>query len=516
MGIELLTTAEMREADRRTIASGTSGYELMLRAGDAVARAAETMTPPGARILIVCGPGNNGGDGFVAARRLAERGFSVEVALLGRREALQGDAALAAADWGGGETPLTELDTGRADLIIDALFGAGLARDVAGDARQVIERINAARKPVLAVDIPSGVDGDSGRIRGAAVRASATITFARAKPGHILMPGRGHAGAVAVADIGIPDDTIRAVASPLFVNEPALWRSCFPVPSAEGHKYSRGHALVLSGGMSRTGAARLAACAALRAGAGLVTLASPRDALAVNAAHLTAVMLRACDGADELRSILTDARFNALALGPALGVGADTCRLVAAALGSGRAAVLDADALTSFSDDPVRLAKLAAGAALPPVLTPHEGEFSRLTARTGVGGADLPKHERARRAAASLCSVIVLKGPDTVIAAPDGRAAINRTGSPYLATAGSGDVLTGLVAGLLAQGMAPFEAACAAVWLHGRVGEHFGPGLIAEDLPQALPGVLRDVLTEIASDRAKPETSARGDRWLAT
>ena len=496
MKLELLTTAQTRDADARTIAAGTPGYTLMERAGAACADAAERLLAGGKRVLVVAGPGNNGGDGFVAARRLAERGLSVTVALFGDRAALRGDAAQAAADWNRPVEPLSAADPSAADVIVDALFGAGLARDLDGEARAAVERLNAAGRPVLAIDVPSGVDGDTGQVRGVAIRAAATITFVRRKPGHLLFPGRAYCGPVEVADIRISEATLRATAPTTFVNHPDLWTAGLPRPSVEGHKYGRGHALVLSGDATHTGAARLAAGAALRAGAGLVTVASPSDALAVNAAHLTAVMLRRCNAPADLIEILSDSRYNAVAMGPALGVGQTTRDLVLAACAAGPALVLDADALTSFAGDAAALGQALAAGGSRAVLTPHDGEFARLFKGEVL---DPPsKLERARRAAARMGAVLVLKGPDTVIAAHDGRAAINENGSPYLATAGSGDVLTGMVAGLLAQGMPPFEAACAAVWLHAEAGARFGPGLIATDLPELLPGVLRALLGETA------------------
>jgi ADP-dependent NAD(P)H-hydrate dehydratase / NAD(P)H-hydrate epimerase len=332
-------------------------------------------------------------------------------------------------------------------------------------------------------------------VRGVAVRAARTVTFARRKPGHLLLPGRVCCGPVAVADIGIADATLAELGGRTFANGPDLWGAAFPRPDLEAHKYKRGHAVVVSGGATHTGAARLAARGALRAGAGLVTVASPAEALAANAAHLTAIMLRRCDGAADLRDLLADARFNAVALGPALGVGTATRAMVEAALGPNRAAVLDADALTSFSDDARALAAaIRAQGAAKVVLTPHEGEFARLFAGVETVLTAASKLERARRAAELAQAVVVLKGPDTVIAAPDGRAAINENGTPVLATAGSGDVLGGVIAGLLAQGMGPFWAAAAGVWLHAEAGARFGPGLIAEDLPEALPAALRDVL----------------------
>ncbi|HVY59736.1 MAG TPA: NAD(P)H-hydrate dehydratase [Xanthobacteraceae bacterium] len=489
--LELLTTAEMAEADRLTIAGGTPGIALMENAGRAVADAATRL--PGARVTVVAGPGNNGGDGFVAARHLAERGYAVRVMFTGDRTRLSGDAARAAAGWDGPVEPATApLD---ADIIIDALFGAGLARPVEGSARDMIAAMNRAGAPIVAVDLPSGINGTTGAVMGSAVNAAVTVTFFRRKPGHLLLPGRFHCGAVEVADIGIPARVLDAIKPAAFVNASTLWRDALPWPRPDGHKYARGHAVVVSGGLATTGAARLAARAALRAGAGLVTIASPRDALAVNAAANLAVMVRPVDGAAELAGFLQDQRRNAVVLGPGGGVGAAMCDQVEAALASGAAIVLDADALTSFAGNPARL--FTAIGALPRrrlVMTPHEGEFSRIFKAIEVDNKLNSKLERARAAARLSGAVVLLKGPDTVVAHPDGRASIADNGPPWLATAGSGDVLAGIVAGLLAQGMPSYEAASAGVWLHGAAAARFGPGLIAEDLPETLPAVYRDLL----------------------
>jgi ADP-dependent NAD(P)H-hydrate dehydratase / NAD(P)H-hydrate epimerase len=328
-----------------------------------------------------------------------------------------------------------------------------------------------------------------------AVEAAETITFFRRKPGHVLLPGRLHCGALTVADIGIPAATLATIKPQTFLNEPALWRPQFPFPRPDGHKYSRGHAVVLSGGVASTGAARMAARGALRAGAGLVTIASPREALAVNAAASLAVMVRAVDGAGELAAFLSDVRRNAIVLGPGGGVGQLMRELVTTALLGERAVVLDADALTSFAEEPQALiAAIRARTGSSTVLTPHEGEFKALFESVD----DVPKAgsklERAHAAAARTGAIVLLKGSDTVVAAPDGRAAITANAPPWLATAGAGDVLAGFVAGLLAQRMPVFEAAAAAVWLHGEVGTVVGPGLIAEDLPDALPQVYRKLL----------------------
>jgi hydroxyethylthiazole kinase-like uncharacterized protein yjeF len=487
--IELLTTAEMAEADRLAVADGIPGIELMENAGRAVADAAWRLSQP-RRVLVVAGPGNNGGDGFVAARYLAERGTAVSVCLVGTRERLKGDAELAAKRWRGPLSETVPASLTGCDLIIDALFGAGLDRAVDGPARTIIELMNASAVPIVAVDLPSGVNGTSGAVMGCAIRAQLTVTFFRRKPGHFLLPGREHCGVVEVADIGIPDRVLDKIKPATFANVPLLWRDTFPQAKLEGHKYSRGHAVAVSGGPSSTGAARLAARAALRAGAGLVTIASPPDALSINAAESLAVMVRPVDGPAELKAFLGDKRRNAIVLGPGGGVGAVMREQVRVALESDAAVVLDADALTSFAGEPTALAgAIGKRSDRAVVLTPHEGEFSRLFNRLESKTHSSGKLEKARMAAALTGAVVVLKGADTIVAAPDGRAAIANNAPPTLATAGSGDVLAGMVCGLLAQGMPVFEASCAAVWLHGEAAKEFGPGLIAEDLPDMLPRV---------------------------
>jgi hydroxyethylthiazole kinase-like uncharacterized protein yjeF len=493
--LELLTNTEMAQADRRTIADGVPGIRLMERAGSAVADAVMARERAGSRVIVVAGPGNNGGDGFVAARLLAEKGCAVEVMLVGEAVKLKGDAALAAKRWTGPVSVADPAGLAGAQVIVDARFGAGLDRPVEGLPGAMIEALNAQPAPVVAVDLPSGINGTSGAVMGTAVKAARTITFFRKKPGHVLLPGRLHCGTVSVADIGIPASVLAEIGPKTFENIPALWRAVFPVPNEAGHKYDRGHAVVASGPSWSTGAARLAARGALRAGAGLVTIASPREALGVNAAANLAVMVQPVDGAGELTQLLSDRRLNAFAIGPGVGVGEPTCELVLAALAGDRAVVLDADAITSFADKPLRLAEaLRRRGGKIAILTPHEGEFQRyfegLDEKTEVGS----KLDRARLAARLIDAVVLLKGPDTVVAAPDGRAAIAANAPPYLATAGAGDVLAGMAAGLLAQGMPAFEAAAAAVWLHGEAARSVGPGLISEDLPEALPGVYRTML----------------------
>ncbi len=495
----LLTVEAMRRVDAAAIESGIEGLTLMHHAGAAVAERVRRRVPAGGRILILCGPGNNGGDGFVAARLLEADGYFIDLRLLGAVSALRGDAALAAAEWHGavGEAaPSRDLDG--FDLIVDALFGAGLSRDIEGEPRTLIEAVMQSATPILAVDVPSGIDGDTGAVRGAAIRASETVTFVALKPGHLLQPGRSHCGLLHLADIGTGpaafDAGLALAGPPMFRNGPDLWRGDFPKPSSADHKYRRGHVLALSGPATKTGAARLAARGALRIGAGLVTVASPSPALPENAAQLTAIMLRPCDDPDDLDDLLADERLDPVLLGPGLGTSPATRDFVSVAASAGRRLVLDADALTSFKQAAAELSAILREGSAQAVLTPHEGEFARLFAGTDAVDPKASKLVRTRRAAALIGAVVVLKGSDTVIAAPDGRAAINDHGSPYLGTAGSGDVLAGLIAGLMAQGMEPFAAACAAVWLHGDAGLRFGPGLIAEDLPEMMPAILRSLL----------------------
>jgi NAD(P)H-hydrate epimerase len=472
---ELLTTAEMARADAFAVAHGVASLTLMENAGRAVADAIVARFKPCA-VTVLCGPGNNGGDGFVVARLLDEEGFTVRVA---HDADHAGDAKEMSALWKGTRVALTPDALDGAKLVVDGLFGAGLSRPLEGAAAQVVEALNDL--PVVAIDIPSGISGDTGQpLGGVYVKAALTVTFFRKKPGHLLLPGRALCGETVVGDIGIPAE---AANTQLHENSPALWQ--FPWPKLEGHKYSRGHCVVVSGPAHATGAARLAARAALRVGAGLVSVASPPDAVAVNAAHLTAVMIKPFDGAARLGALLSDRRLNAVTLGPGLGVGKQTRELVTTVLKSGAATVLDADAISSFKDESQTLFRLLDDRC---VLTPHAGEFERLF--PGLLDRSASKLEAARAAAAQALAVVVLKGADTVIAAPSGKAVINANAPPFLATAGAGDVLAGLIAGLLAAGLSAFDAACAGTWLHGEAARLFGPGLIAEDLAEMLPAVL--------------------------
>ncbi len=475
---EILTTAEMTKADAFAVAHGVPSLTLMENAGRAVTDAIVARFKPCA-MTVLCGPGNNGGDGFVVAHLLKQHWFRVRVAHDGGHK---GDAAAMAALWDGESVALNPDALEGAALVVDALFGAGLSRPLEGAAAQVVEALNDL--PVVAIDVPSGVSGDSGEPLGAVyVHPMLTVTFFRKKPAHLLLPGRALCGEIVLADIGIPAE---AAQSNLYENTPALWR--YPHPRLDAHKYDRGHCLVVSGPAHATGAARLAARSALRVGAGLVSVASHPDATAVNAAHLTAIMLKPFEDADGLAALLADKRLNAVVIGPGLGVGGDTRELVTAVLKSGAAAVLDADALTSFRDDPDALFNRLHDRC---VLTPHAGEFERLF--PGLLDESASKVDTVRAAAARAHCTVLLKGGDTVIADRSGRCAINANAPPTLATAGAGDVLAGFIAGLLAQKMTAFDAATCGVWLHGDAAARFGPGLIAEDLSEMLPAVLKDL-----------------------
>ena len=495
--LALLTTQQMATADRIAIAQGTPGIELMERAGRAVADAVLDRAGAGSAVTLLCGPGNNGGDGFVAARLLRERGLTVRVVLPGGADRFVGDAAIALERWAGPIEPLNALRDRQGDILVDAMFGAGLRRPLSGAFAEAATLLNEAACPVIAVDIPSGLSGDTGLAEGVAVRADETVTFFRLKPGHLLQPGRALCGRVRLADIGIPPDAALAAVGPTaFRNDPALWRQALPHHGADTHKFRRGAVAVLAGGVSGVGAPRLGARAALRVGAGLATILCEPEALLVHAARgPDALMQRAVADRLALEAFLDDRRIAAVLAGPALGFGRRAEDLVRAVIDCDRPAVLDADALTLLAGLPeggARNLRRREGAR-ETILTPHEGEFQRLFGKDALIAGEPSKLERARQAASASAAVVIYKGADTVIAAPDGRAAINVTGSAALATAGSGDVLGGLIAGLLAQGMPAFEASCAAVWLHGLAGERLGLGLIADDLPEAIPPLLRDL-----------------------
>jgi len=477
----LLSVEEMYQADAAAGRAGVPGLALMEAAGAAIFREIRGRWPTPRPTMVLCGPGNNGGDGFVVARLLREAGWPVRLALLGEWTKLKGDAAANAKRWTGDVLPLDGPDVlDGCDLVLDALFGAGLTRPLEGPASAVIEAINQRRLACLAVDVPTAFTATPARswvplrkppspspFQGQAGALPAPRTRSRRRPG-----GRRHRYPGSGACRNRPKTAF---------NDPGLWLERYPWPNFESNKYTRGHA-VIAGGSEMTGAARLAARGARRIGAGLVTIATSPEAFPIYAADLPGTLVKPIAGRGGFRELLADPRRNAVLVGPGAGVNEITHRRALAALGAGKATVLDADALTVFAKKP---AVLFEAIDAPCVLTPHEGEFARLFKLKG------DRLARARTAARQSGAVVLLKGSDTVIAAPDGRAAIDAAAPPELATGGSGDVLAGLILGLLAQGMDAFGAACAATWIHGSAAADFGPGLIAEDLPERVPGVVR-------------------------
>lgn len=480
----ILTAEESKEADRSAIATGALAYSLMERAGKAVANLiCETYTPR--PCLVACGTGNNGGDGFIVARLLKERGWPVEVSIVGEERHIGGDAAKAKQAWleADGECKgFAELNLGGKQLIVDAILGTGIKGSAEGDTGKAIKAINKSRLPVVSIDIASGVNASDGGVGGEAVKASHTVTFVRPKVGHVLLPGKAHTGTLHVFDIGITGNNLLPSH---FLNMPELWQSEFPVPGFDSHKYSRGYSVVVGADMEFSGATRLAATAAGRAGSGAVKIACDEEMLPLYKITLASAMATPIKDLKKLVALLQDERITATLIGPGCGANKTTRERVLSILGLKKACVLDADALSAFNNDSKKLFDSISG---PTVITPHEGEFKGLFPE--ISGN---KMMRAQKAAKQCGAVVVLKGSDTVIASPEGKVVINANAPAWLATAGSGDVLAGLITGLLAQGMPPFEAACAGVWLHGRAATIFGPGMIADDLLNKLPTAIREI-----------------------
>jgi NAD(P)H-hydrate epimerase len=478
----------MQAVDKRAIEKGIDSYALMQAAGDAVSRQVMAVvraeldghTPT---ILVLVGPGNNGGDGAIAAQVLREAGFTVNLLLAIKAPASDTDAARALSDYEGNIHPVDEFDTllDHSNIIIDALFGAGLSRPLSGAVAAIVEKVNESSAPVVSVDVPSGLDGNTNTVQVPCVCAHSTVTFFRYKPVHFLYPGRQLCGKLVLAPIGLQKDQLDEKLPYCSRNSLQLFKHCLPQFDDTAHKFDRGHVLVRSGPIQSTGAARLSAATALFTGAGLVTVASNNEALAVNAAHLTAVMLKRCDTLRQWKRLIKDSRINTVLVGPGNGISEATRQATLAALGSAAHCVVDADALSCWQTGRGKFIEALNRAPNWPVLTPHAGEFERVFADTPV--MDQPsKLHQARWAARLSASVVIYKGADTVIAAPDGRTAINSNAPSWLATAGSGDVLAGSVAALIAQGMPAFEAACASVWLHGQAGRALGNPLCAEQL----------------------------------
>ncbi len=483
LNLSLIDPAVMVRIDAASGQSGIPLYDLMERAGQAVAASALRYYPDALRFVVLCGGGNNGGDGYVAARSLVQSGATVAVHHLGQVTAMKGDARTAFEGSGVTALPLGDYVPMAGDVVIDAVFGAGLSREIPSELRRVIDAVTQAAVPVLAVDLPSGLCGRRGVPLGASFKAERTVTFMARKPGHLLMPGRELCGTLEVFDIGIPSRILAAHAGSVAENDPLVWRDALPRSEMETHKFRRGHLTVFSGPPHATGASRMTAIAALKAGAGIVTIAAPKQALDVLSVTLTAVMSSGLDDADDLRHWLDDKRHGAFVLGPGFG-DLEKARQFVSLLGD-KVVVLDADAITAFKDCPETLFDRVISGAGKFVLTPHEGEFARLFPDLAAD-TSLSKIEKAQTASARSGAVLVYKGADTVIAAPDGRALVNTNAPSSLATAGSGDVLAGIIGALLAQGTPAFEAAAAGVWLHGEAGSRAGAGMTAEDLAYAV------------------------------
>lgn len=487
----LLDAASSRELDKRAIAGGIAGSALMEAAGRSLA---DTLTDyvgtpleAGGAIIVLCGPGNNGGDGFVAARYLEEWGYPVSLRCSHLPSELKGDAKKAAGKWRGEVEPLSTTGFKDASAIVDCLFGTGLTRPIEGEMANVVDAMNTSETFVISADLPSGLCANTGRPLGPCVEAGATVTFNFKKPGHTIVPGRyfcGGNGNIHVADIGIPADTLNGEMPTNYENVPSLWGQTFPFSGPQTHKYGRGHMLVLGGKEPTLGASRLASLAGLRVGAGLVTLAAPTETYAVQASALMDVMVRRFDSAFGFMGIVNDPRIRSVLVGPGAGRGEKTVDLVKQVGAKNKSLVLDADALASLVGRVDLIKELKSPEV---VLTPHEGEFAKLFPNISFAEDRL---DAAKKAAKETNSVVVLKGVSTIVAAPDGRASVATNAPSWLSVGGTGDVLSGMICGLITQGMPAFEAASAGVWVHGEAGMSAGRGLLASDLLQVIPKVL--------------------------
>lgn len=489
---EILTSAEMKQADLAAIESGTPAMTLIRSAAAGLAQVIRSNMPAG-RVLFLCGKGNNGADGFIAAEMLRAKGWNIRVACLVKPKELKEDATRCAKAFNGEiESLNSNLSVHSTDLVIDAIFGTGFEGELPPELVILFDKIRSKKIPVIAVDVPSGMNATTGDIAEGTLKPAMTVVFCRKKIAHVLQPARSFCGRQQLVAVPIADTDIAALGTQTFENDPALWLNDFPFPQAQMHKYDRGH-VVVYGGADRTGAACLAAYAAQRSGTGVVSITAPSaDAGLVYKLYRASMMVDTWQTADEFKALLRDERKNTVLIGPGAGTDEKTKGAVLVALDFNKTLVLDADALTAFKDDPAALFK-----KLSPrhILTPHEGEFARLF-------GDLPgsKLERARAAAKTAHAIVILKGSDTVIAAPDGTAVINTNAPPILAIAGAGDVLAGLVAGFAAQGMSSFMASIAGVWLHGAAAKSHGAGLTAEDIINIIPQTLKSLFASARRD----------------
>ncbi len=486
-GVKVFSTATCYQADRAAIDRGRLGVDLMEAAGSGIAEQIFSEFSP-CPVQVFCGPGANGGDGYVVARHLYEAGWPVFLTVCAKTVPATDADKMEQALPSGVSITGTEISC-NIGLIVDCIFGAGLKRPISGELAELVNHINAHPAKVVSADLPSGIFGDNGKVSPPAIKADMTVTFECLKPAHVLEPARSQCGKIKVIAIGFPDGLLDNFDPVAIVNQRNLWPEIPKAPEAVTHKHSRGRLLVMCGGALHTGAARLAARAGLRIGAGWVTLAGSKKSMQVCAAHETSVVLLARDRGEPVSSLLQAQNPDCIIIGPAGGVGKDMRRDVLELLAHNKPTVLDADALSSFADDPDTLFDACHSNT---VLLPHEGEFARLFGQLGSEFGN--KIERVQAAARLAGCTLLLKGADSVMATASGRIVVNTHTSGWLASLGSGDVLAGMVAGLMAQGHRGFEALCAAVWMHGELGRRLGPGLIAEDLPKAIPLILRDLL----------------------
>jgi NAD(P)H-hydrate epimerase len=485
---EIIGASQMRQADELTIESGTESFELMLNAAAAVADEITKHLDNNKKALVLCGPGNNGGDGFMAAKILKDRGWQVRVSCLTDVNNLKGDAAKAAAEWGEEVTSFAQTEPAPSEIVVDAIFGTGFHGILADEIAILFQKIKDVKAVVVAVDIPSGVNGDTGEADRNTLHASMTVTFFRKKLGHVIMPGLAYSGPTAIHDIGIKRGVLETTGIAAYENHPFLWQNRLRRKSLHDNKYTLGHAIIL-GGSRMTGAAMLAAHSALRVRAGMCTIAAPMEAATAYQSYLPSLIYEPYGDLSLFAEHIADRRRSAVLIGPGAGK-EDAYNLRQAIikcceLGERKSIVLDADALNVFQGFREELFEVLHKRC---VLTPHEGEFERI-----FDDLEGIKPLRAIEAAAISGAVMLLKGSDTVIATPDGKCVINTNGPPDLATAGSGDVLAGMITGLMAQGIPAFESACAASWIHGEAAYSFGPGLISSDLPDLIPQVLKEL-----------------------
>ena len=467
--------------DKMAVDKGASLSDLMETAGKRSAKIIINEIIPkiknfNKKIYVICGPGNNGGDGFVVAKYLKEEGISIRILSLNSEKELNNVVMQKLKDLDTELENIREISFSEADVVVDAIFGVGINRPVNKNYVKVFREINKESKLIVSLDIPSGVDTDTGLLMPEAIKADHTIAFVYPKLCHYLLPAKKYVGNVHVVDVGIPISVTSKIEKgyKLHLNSPDYWISDFRWPTEDDHKYKRGHVLVQSGPESSTGAARLAAISALRIGAGAVTLSSSREALNVNATHLTSVMIKEINNSKEFFNFIDQKKINSLIIGPGCGVNKFTKELTLNALNYKISLILDADAISSFGEES------------------DEGEFNKI-----FGNLKGSKVERTKSAAIKSKSTVILKGNDTVIASPDGEVIISDKTSPFLATAGSGDVLSGICGGLTAQGIKSFKAACAAQWIHSSIGLIAGPGLIAEDMISIIKDDIPDILMRI-------------------